>query len=371
MNLEIEIKLSASSDFVLPDLTQIAQDLIFEAQRPKETFTTYFDTSGFELLSCGAALRFRRGERSREQTTGIWALKFAPPSSSHKSSRFEFEVKASGDQVPAQFGPALEIFGATGSLVEIAVLSARRSSTVVKSHVMPVIEIDDDVVEIIEGDNSGQSFREIEIELRDGSFSEVADEIAELLISAGAIFATKSSKLEQAIETNENRQFIAGLLDRYEQPVTSELSTLASLALDSVNQGRVDPLQLADLLCCGLGEASARWFVQMFVAKLRIQSSLFGDLGGSLPAILAEVSTELARELRSWGHGPPSQVDGSNVAERMVAELVISWMGRVREGASTRDEFGSILGDLLDMDWQNADRGGGDVENLFARWSRG
>ncbi|TAN21695.1 MAG: CYTH domain-containing protein, partial [Actinomycetota bacterium] len=233
MNLEIETKLSAPDDLVLPMLDLTAAGLRTAEKPTKLTVTTYFDTESFDLFSCGAALRFRRSSQASRDEAGIWTLKFAPPAKGYVSSRFEFELEASGVQVPLKFIPALAVFGAAEPFNKLASLAAARRAIIFETEAgLPVIELDDDFVEIVEGPNQGLRFREIEVEQMVQGFAKQAEEIALHVLSAGASYAKSSSKLEQALENAKNQGFFSKLLDRYPHLVISDLSVLAGLVLE-------------------------------------------------------------------------------------------------------------------------------------------
>ncbi len=371
MNLEVETKLSAAFDFVLPELDEVVSGLHITKRPSKRTYTTYFDTGDYDLLSCGAALRFRSSQESRTQATGTWTLKFAPPTKGFKSSRFEFEVQGQGSSVPQKFIPALGVFGATGPLVEVAVLFAVRSSAMFEvADGRPVIELDDDVVEVIEGPNRGNRFREIELELLDASFEDAAEDIAGLLVSQGACYATSASKLEQAIDNPGNHAWISGLLDRYEHPVVGELSRLASLLLGEVGGRKVLLKRLAAELLIGLKEDSAREFIVQFVSRVALGGSLYREDADGLFRMVADVSISLATELRNGVGGKVTLWRPSSLSVRRACETVLANAALMRrDGRPDASAFTELLDDIVSLPWGELSQGDEALGRFLAKWS--
>lgn len=371
MNFEVETKLSAAFDFELPDLDEVAAGLRVTKRLPKQTYTTYFDTSGYDLLSCGAALRFRGSQESRSQGTGIWTLKFAPPSKGYKNSRFEFEVSAEGTSVPQRFMPALGVFGATGPLAELATLSAVRSSTMFEAaDGRPVIELDDDFVVVSEGPNRGNRFREIEVELLDPSFEDQAEEVARLIVSHGACYAESSSKLEQAIDNPGNHASISGLLDRYEHPVIGELSSLASLVLGEPGVRKVLMDRLAEELLTGLSEDSAREFIVNLVSRVALEGSLYREDTDGLRGLVTDLSIYLATELRNGVRGTFAQPKLSSLAARRVSETVLANAALMRRGGTPNTSaFAELLVDIVSLPWGDLSQGDELLGRFMGKWS--
>ena len=372
MNFEVELKLSAPFDFALPDLGRERNSLRITPQSSRRTITTYFDTAGYDLFSCGAALRFRGGDINRFGSIGVWTLKFAPPRDvSYRSERFEFEVKADGSAVPAPFDPALRVFGARGELKELAVLSAVRSPMLFESsEAEPVIELDDDLVEVLEGPNKGSRFREIEIELLNPSFEEDAEEISQLFLASGASYSKSSSKLEQAIENLGNRRFISGLLDRYDHPVVSDLSVLASMVLDESGGFGPSLKAFAEAVLVGLSEDSARAIVAEFVAGLASEGPSRGDLEIWISGLLTESAVMLAAELRTAGHVVFARHEAPTSLAKSLSELVVSRVTRLRraEEQSTY-EFGLFLEELVSLPWERLYQEEQAVAGFVGKWS--
>jgi len=371
MSFEIETKLSVAVDFEQPVFEQLAGGLRPTSRSVKQTYTTYFDTQGYDLLSCGAALRFRGSEVERDGRTGIWTLKFAPPAKGFSSRRFEFEIKAEGTDVPHRFGPALQVFGATGSMTELATLAAVRTSLLFADGAdQSAIELDDDMVEVVEGPNKGFRFREIEVELLDTAFEKQAGEIAQVLLSNGASYAESSSKLEQAMDNPENHAFIFGLLDRYEHSVIAELSVLASLVLDKPDDPKVMMDHLADALLVGLGEESSRGFINAFVSKVMSGSLLYCDAFQGLQGLIVQLSIALAKELRIRGHGYFEQPKFPSFVASRISEIVLSEAALARNSIeSNSGRLAEMLGDVVALPWAELLLNDEELAGFVGKWS--
>lgn len=235
MNFEVESKFAVPSNFEM-SISQLREiDLELEVKPAKETLTTYFDTREFDLLSCGAALRFRvsAGDDPDSTARGVWTVKFAPPQSGQVVSRYEYEFVSTKAEIPGLFEPLLEVFGATSGLMPVAKLRAKRSSVLFRdASGALVLEIDDDLVLVEEGPNSGHEFREIEIELLNPSFELQRDKLANILLSSGASEAVSSSKLEQALVDTHNLGDISDVVSRYDSRVVEELTLLADFMVE-------------------------------------------------------------------------------------------------------------------------------------------
>ncbi|MDA8271197.1 MAG: CYTH domain-containing protein [Actinomycetota bacterium] len=372
MNFEVEIKLSAPFEFALPDLGRQWNSLRITSKSARRTITTYLDTDGYDLFSCGAALRFRGEDIDRSGCIGVWTLKFAPPRDvSYRSARFEFEVKADGGTVPSYFDPAMRVFGAGGELRELAVLSAvRRPMLFESSEAEPVVELDDDLVEVIEGPNKGSRFREIEIELLSPSFEDDAEKISQLFLASGASHSKSSSKLEQAIENPGNHRFISGLLDRYDHPVVSDLSVLASMVLGGSGGSEAGLKAFAEAVLVGLTEDSARAIAAEFVEGLASEGSSGGDLETWISGLLTESAVMLAAELRAAGHVVFARHEAPTPPAKRLSELLVSKVSRLRRAKEhSLHEFGLFLEELVSLPWERLSQEEQEVAGFVGKWS--
>ena len=370
MSFEIETKLSAPDTLVLPTINLSAAGLRTIGLAAKQNLTTYFDTAEFDLFSCGAALRFRRRADAGLDDTGIWTLKFGPPVEGYTSSRSEFEVEASGIQVPKEFKPALAVFGATAAMNELASLAAVRRAIIFEAEGgLPVIELDDDLVEIVDGPNKGLRFREIEVEHRVDGFGEQCEHIVRLLLSAGASYARSSSKLEQALENTQNHGFYSKLRDRYEYQAVSQLSVLARLVLENPEDAEAQMLHLARVLVTGLQEESVRRFIEGLASRIAERGPLSTSRGSGLFQLIGEQVISLSEELRK------NDSDAKSTAlPNLAVELVSEFIGGKalslrREASPDLEVFAGLLADLANLPRAAFHAGDDMIKGFIGNWS--
>ncbi len=216
MNLEDEVKLEAELGFECPRFDIDPTIARVELRPVKHTVTIYFDLPDGQLSVSGLALRFRfivdantndnvdLLKNLRGHQIGEWAMKSGGTSVENDGviaiSRDEFEIEGEFFQIPDRM---VEMFsqlqGARESLVIIAGLEARRTTTNVIGDSGSLVAVDDDVVDVIAGPALGHRFREIELELLSDSGRAIRSKIVGDLIACGARYSTVGSKLERAL----------------------------------------------------------------------------------------------------------------------------------------------------------------------------
>ena len=373
MNLEIEVKFSVPTDFEFGGFGITWNNLTVEKRQTKRTFTTYFDTEGRDLLACGAALRFRSSQDIDCEDEGTWTLKFSPPSAEvHRSSRFEFEIRAGGGRVPPQYDLVLQVFGASNPGFELAMLKAERSATVFSdSQGRHVIELDDDFVTVQRGTNEGSTFREIEVEVIDHGYRTEAEAIIRELLDAGASFAVSSSKLEQAIASSETRPYLTGLFTRYRQEVVADLNVFAGLVVESAENGVVLGNDLARALVVELSDETAKRFAEETVFLLAVNRANAGRQHGPwFSGAVARLCVDLAGELREGGSLSRLSLKFPSRAARRVSEIVLQKIVVFRDkGDEAISACTMLIEDLNSLPWKLLN-GSDEVPVAFERkWS--
>ena len=232
--LEQEVKLDPSPGWSLPELSGILPGVQLEALPDVALETTYYDTADLRLARYNLTLRFRRqtelvpGARRPDNrtTTEVWTVKL-PSSSSDKTvlARTEVTWPAEGTSGSAGEKRAARRPRATGRglqsrdyefkkvhpeaaqfvqavalgrpLEPVAHLSSVRRRTELRtSDGRTLAEIDEDTITgrdllasqerpFRPGDSPDVRFREVEVELADGSALEVLDAVVERLEEAG------------------------------------------------------------------------------------------------------------------------------------------------------------------------------------------
>jgi CHAD domain-containing protein len=246
--LEQEVKLDPSPGWSLPELSGILPGVQLEALPDVALETTYYDTADLRLARYNLTLRFRRqtklmpggGRPDDRTTTEVWTVKL-PSSSSDKTVLARTEVTWPPEGGPGSAGEkrAARRSRATGRglqsrdyefekvhpeaaqfvqavalghpLEPVAHLSSIRRRTELRtSDGRALAEIDEDTITgrdllasqerpFRPGDTPDVRFREVEVELADGSALEVLDAVVERLEEAGARRSPGRSKLARVL----------------------------------------------------------------------------------------------------------------------------------------------------------------------------
>jgi CHAD domain-containing protein len=180
--LERERKLTAPSGFVLPHLPG-------EPLPARELSSTYHDTPGLRLAAAGITLRHRV-----ERGGGAWQLKLP-----HEGDRLELEFEGGPRAVPADVTALLTAHLRGARPVPVARLRTHRAGVLVRSGGRALAEVVVDSVAVFEGRRIARRFEELEVELVDGTVSDLRG-IVRRLRRAGAVEADLRPKLFQALD---------------------------------------------------------------------------------------------------------------------------------------------------------------------------
>lgn len=196
MSIEHEVKLSAWPGFTLPDLDGVAPGARTRRRETIDLDATYFDAPDLRLGRRGITLRHRR--RGPRET---WTLKL--PSATvleGGTSRDEFDVSGPIDEVPDQLALLVAAHIRTAPLVRIARLMTVRRRTVVDGpDGLPLAEVDDDEVSVMDGGRVAARFRELEVEIAPDAPPAVAAAVVERLRRNGADPAGPLPKVAKAV----------------------------------------------------------------------------------------------------------------------------------------------------------------------------
>jgi CHAD domain-containing protein len=245
--LEQEVKLDPNPGWSLPDLSGILPGVEVHALADVALETTYYDTADLRLARHHLTLRFRRqtellpGARRGEDrsTTEVWTVKL--PSSSDSTVLARTEVTwppegtgttaagRRGGRRPRATGRGLQssdyefekVHPEAAHFVQTAALgrplepvahlsSIRRRTELRTSDGRPLAEVDEDTItgrdllasqerRFRHGDNPDVRFREVEVELADGSALEVLEAVVTRLEEAGAHRSPGKSKLARVL----------------------------------------------------------------------------------------------------------------------------------------------------------------------------
>ena len=202
-HLEIEQKFDVDAGFTVPDLTGVPGCQAVSAPVTHHLSATYYDTAGNRLAASKITLRRRTGG-----TDEGWHLKL--PSDllpDGAQSRREIHAPlADGQegQVPARLADLVSEVTADLPLGPIAVLETERTVRNLLGGPADILaEVADDQVTARRTGSAGEPlrWREIEVEVPEGTPPKVLAAAAGLLRGAGARPGSKGSKLARVLES--------------------------------------------------------------------------------------------------------------------------------------------------------------------------
>ena len=157
---------------------------------PPRVFTsTYFDTAHHRLGQLGLTLR-KRVEHSR----GIWQLKI--PSG---AARLELEIDSGSRDIPWEFYDLLTAFFRKQEAIQLGKLRTKRIGVHVLNENRVIAEVVQDSVAFMSDKKVIRTFREIEVELQEGTETQLKS-IRKVLIHAGAEEKPLQAKIFQALQ---------------------------------------------------------------------------------------------------------------------------------------------------------------------------
>ena len=160
--LERELKLDVSEGFVLPSLDGVA-GLHADPETKRTQDATYWDTPDCRLLSLGVGLRWR--------SDAGWTAKSAAAGGAGDEplSREERTVAGTADAPPRALLQHLEeLIGPLPLAPTVRIRTERVALDLRASDGTPRVEVVDDRVRVLDGPLQGTTWRELELELREG-----------------------------------------------------------------------------------------------------------------------------------------------------------------------------------------------------------
>jgi inorganic triphosphatase YgiF len=202
-HLEIEQKFDVEAGFTLPDLSAVPGCQAVSAPEIHQLSATYYDTPGNRLAASKITLRRRTGG-----TDEGWHLKLPSdrlPSGAQSRREIHAPLAAGPEgQVPAQLADLVAEVTAGLPLSPIASLMTRRTiRTLLRGPSDLLAEVADDQVTARREGSAGEPlrWREVEVEVPEGTPPEVLAVAAELLLAAGARPGSKGSKLARVLDS--------------------------------------------------------------------------------------------------------------------------------------------------------------------------
>ena len=188
--LERELKLNASAAFRLPDLSIGGLDAVAAGRRYLDA--VYYDTADLRLARWGCSLRYRTNEG--------WTVKLPPNTDRDLQQREEVRFAGRWDQIPPEATALVRVFARQGRIQQIARLrTVRKPVLLIDGLGRCIAEVVDDDVSTYRGQGPAGRFREIEIELAEGTEEEILHQLVSSLRDAGVGSITRMSKLAKAL----------------------------------------------------------------------------------------------------------------------------------------------------------------------------
>ena len=191
---EFELKLGVPDNFQIPSLegTIVAATKELPAQNLE---ATYYDTSDLRLTRSGASLRYRTGDDGG----AIWTVKLPD----RNGGREEILFEGDGARVPQQARTMVTAFVRSGRLRPLVTLKTLRRRWNLQSKQGKLLaELAFDEVTVLRGGKTDNRFRELEVELREGTKGDLA-EIGKKLQEHGAVETRQLPKVVRALDAVE------------------------------------------------------------------------------------------------------------------------------------------------------------------------
>ena len=161
MSREREAKLTASTQFRLPDLDEFMGGVSAAALAERHLDAVYYDTEGLDLARWGITLRHRTGEDGPP-----WTLKLPETQDGPTLVRRELSFDGPPGSVPEAAYDLLCAHARSRPLIPVARLHTDRTPVELRDATGErLAEIDDDHVTVYQSQRQTGEFREIEVEL--------------------------------------------------------------------------------------------------------------------------------------------------------------------------------------------------------------
>ena len=200
MATEREFKSDVAETFVLPDLDGVA-GLRAHERGVRQLDAVYWDTNELLLMHSGFGLRYR----TTDGGAVIWTLKGGTHREGDAVVREEIEVPGSRESVPPELAARVVAVTPLDAVHPVAHLHTARHVVDLDDGDRPWAEVADDTVTVLRGDEPVHTFREVEVEIREGAPGDEASvyrragEVLAVLRQAGAGPPSSSSKYVRAL----------------------------------------------------------------------------------------------------------------------------------------------------------------------------
>ncbi len=192
--VEREIKLAAPPAIALPPLSDPLAGVVAEPAGTLHLLATYYDTEDLRLTRAGASLRHRNDEG--------WAVKLpqADGENHGRLDRATYSIPGDAEQPPTEALDLVRALARSASVGPVARLRTTRRAVRLRTTAgVPIGEVVDDDVAILDGDSAVRGFRELEFELADQAPEAQAASIVARLRAAGAGPPDPTPKIVRAL----------------------------------------------------------------------------------------------------------------------------------------------------------------------------
>ncbi|MEV0630088.1 CYTH and CHAD domain-containing protein [Nonomuraea wenchangensis] len=192
MGIEIEDKFDVPRDYALPDLNDLATDVI--GPKSYQLVALYYDTPDLRLAARGVTLRRRRGGDDAG-----WHLKL--PKAKGVRQEIAVPLTRTTRAVPPELAELVRAYTRGAELEVVAELDTRRSVTVLRDGETRLLELADDNVKAIDRREGGRvlRWREVEAELIDENQRALLAKVGKRLRKSGAEPSEAASKLAKLL----------------------------------------------------------------------------------------------------------------------------------------------------------------------------
>jgi CHAD domain-containing protein len=189
---EREAKLAVPVGFELPELGGADDGFLAEPQPPRRLRTTYYDTPDLRLARWGASLRHRPGEG--------WTVKLPEGQDGALLVRAEHVFPGDGRKPPAEAVDLVRAFVRSAQLSPVVRMRTLRRPVELRDQAgVPLAELVDDEVQVLDGRRISARFREVEVELAEAATGGLLERVLDRLVSAGAEAADPTPKYLRAL----------------------------------------------------------------------------------------------------------------------------------------------------------------------------
>lgn len=340
--IEVEDKFRVHPGFTLPVLHGDGGPVaVVSAPRTTTLTAVYFDTEDLRLAREGITLRHRSGDGADG-----WQLK-RPVHGARVGTRDELHEDGSLEQMPPGLRAQVTAFVRHAELGPRATLRTERTTyELIDAQGSPLAELVDDRVEALSGDHHAVTFREIEVEDRQGG-APVLDHVGGLLLGAGAVAGEFQPKVVQALgaaattppdppppapvgRKDPARALVTATLRRHVRSLLAHDAGVRVDAQDAVHQMRVSARRLrstlrdfAPLLDHEWGERlqdELRWLGSALAGGRNtevVEARLRAALAALPPSLVVDDAEQrLDAMLRAEAEGARAPIDAALSSER-------------------------------------------------------